>query len=202
MQALYLTPLRRTSTHGIPVANLQLRSYSIRNLEYVADFALRSAYYLGLAAKGPVPLPRITERWTVPRSVFVHKKSQENFERITVRRLIQILDGHPEVVQHWLAFVRKWQWYGVGMRADVWEHESLGVGERMDQQGEEVMEKGLSGSRWDLVVRRAGDENTEKEGIRRMLKKQGLEGPEAPPGLPQTDLEKLVGAPTEEFAKV
>lgn len=92
----------------------------------MADFALRAAYYLNLPARGPVPLPRITERWTVPRGNFVHKKSQENFERITMRRLIQIHDGHPETVQIWLAFIRKHAYYGVGMKANVWEHEKLG----------------------------------------------------------------------------
>lgn len=92
----------------------------------MADFALRAAYYLHLPARGPVPLPRITERWTVPRGNFVHKKSQENFERITMRRLIQIQDGHPETVEIWLAFIRKHAYYGVGMKANVWEHEKLG----------------------------------------------------------------------------
>jgi len=98
----------------------------VRNVEFFADFALRAAYYLGLPAAGPVPLPRITERWTVPRSNFIFKKSQENFERITLRRLIQLQDGHPETVEIWLAFVRKHAYYGVGMKANVWQHEKLG----------------------------------------------------------------------------
>lgn len=124
--AAYRTPLRHKATHGIPVASLQLRSYSVRNLEFFADFALRAAFYLNLPASGPVPLPKITERWTMPRSNFVHKKSQENFERITRRRLITIMDGEKSAVEVWLAFLRKWQFYGVGMKANVWEFEGLG----------------------------------------------------------------------------
>ena len=127
VQAIYFRPLRRKAKYGLPCCDLQIRSYSVRNLEFMADFALRAAYYLHLPARGPVPLPRITERWTVPRSSFVHKKSQENFERITMRRLIQILDGHPETVEIWLAFLRKHAYYGVGMKANVWEHEKLGT---------------------------------------------------------------------------
>ena len=57
----------------------------------------------------------------------MHKKSQENFERITLRRMIQIQDGHPETVQTWLAFLKKHAFYGVGMKANVWEHEDLGT---------------------------------------------------------------------------
>lgn len=140
----------------MPSADLQLRSYSVRNLEFFADFALRAAYYLNLPAKGPVPLPRITERWTVPRSNFVHKKSQENFERITMRRLIQIQDGHPEVVQIWLGFLQKYAYYGVGMKANVWEYSSLDVAKEMDANADKLKETvdkrfALFGKRQDLA---------------------------------------------------
>lgn len=124
--AAFRTPYKHTPQHGIPVAQLQLRSYSVRNLEVMAEFALRVAYYLKLAATGPAPLPRRIERWTTIRSNFVHKKSQENFERITMKRLITVYDGHPDVVELWLACLRKWQFYGVGMKANVWSFEELG----------------------------------------------------------------------------
>ena len=155
MQLTYLKPLKRAPTHGVPAADLQLRSYSARNLEFFADFALRAAYYLNLPAKGPVPLPRITERWTVPRSNFVHKKSQENFERVTMRRLIQIQDSHPEAVAVWLGFLQKYAYYGVGMKANVWEYSGLEVGKEMDQTADQVQERvrerlGLFGRRRDL----------------------------------------------------
>ncbi|EON66640.1 hypothetical protein W97_05886 [Coniosporium apollinis CBS 100218] len=140
VQAVYLRPLRRAAQHGIPVCDLQLRTYSVRNMEFFADFALRAAYYLNLPAKGPIPLPRITERWTVPRSNFVHKKSQENFERITLRRLIQIQDGHPETVRVWLGYLQKHAYYGVGMKANVFEFEGLDVGKDMEAETERQRE--------------------------------------------------------------
>lgn len=127
VQAVYLKPLRRNATYGHPSCDLQLRSYSVRNLEFFADFALRAAYYLKLPAYGPVPLPRIIERWTVPRSSFIFKKSQENFERRTVRRLIQIKDGHPDTVELWLAFLKKHAYHGVGMKANIWDYSALGT---------------------------------------------------------------------------
>jgi small subunit ribosomal protein S10 len=125
VRAVNMRPFRRSPLHGVPTCDLQLRTYSIRNLLLFADFAVRAAYYMGLAARGPIPLPRITERWTVPRSNFIFKKSQENFERITMRRLIQIQDGHPDVVKAWLAFLAKHQYHGVGMKANIWEYEDL-----------------------------------------------------------------------------
>ncbi|KAG5930685.1 mitochondrial 37S ribosomal protein rsm10 [Claviceps africana] len=128
LQSIHLKPLKREAKFGIPSCDLQLRSFSIQPLEFFSDFALRAAYYLGLPAYGPVPLPRLTERWTVPKSHFIFKKAQENFERVTLRRLIQIKDGHPETVQLWLAYLRKHQFYGVGMKANVWEFGPTGVG--------------------------------------------------------------------------
>ncbi|KAF6794250.1 hypothetical protein CSOJ01_13729 [Colletotrichum sojae] len=147
VQALYLQPLRREAPWGIPSCDLQLRSFSLRNLEFFADFALRAAYYLKLPAFGPVPLPRITERWTVPRSSFIFKKSQENFERITLRRLIQIRDGNPETVQLWLAFLQKHAYYGIGMKANVWEFGRLGLSKSMDAAPEDVAK--AAESKWE-----------------------------------------------------
>ncbi|KAI4868929.1 30S ribosomal protein S10, mitochondrial [Hypoxylon rubiginosum] len=140
VQALYLQPLRREAPYGVPTCDLQLRSFSIPNLEFFCDFALRAAYYLNLPAFGPVPLPRITERWTVPRSHFIFKKSQENFERITRRRLIQIRDGHPESVQIWLAYLQKHAYYGIGMKANVWDFGSVDVGKKMDAEAKSLQE--------------------------------------------------------------
>ncbi|VCU38798.1 Bgt-5294 [Blumeria graminis f. sp. tritici] len=132
VQAAYLGPLRRKVTYGIPVCDLQLRSYSVRNLEFMADVALRAAYFLDLPASGPVALPRIIERWTVPKAHFIHKKIQQNYERKTLRRLIQIKDGDSEVVRLWLGFLRKHAYYGVGMKANVWEFCGLDVAKDMD----------------------------------------------------------------------
>lgn len=133
IQALHLKPLKREAELGLPACDLQLRSYSLQPLEFFCDFALRAAYYLGLPASGPVPLPRITQRWTVPKSHFIFKKAQENFERITLRRMIQIKDGNPETVQMWLAYLRKHQYWGVGMKANMWEFSEMGADKIMDQ---------------------------------------------------------------------
>lgn len=138
LQAIYLKPLKRQAMYRVPACDLQLRSYSVRNLEFFADFALRAAYYLGIPASGPVPLPRIIERWTVPRSSFIFKKSQENFERITMRRLIQIQDANTEIVEIWLAFLQKHAYHGIGMKANVWQYEKLGVGKTMDAELEHL----------------------------------------------------------------
>lgn len=136
--AAFHRPLKHQPKYDIPTCELHLRSYSVRNLEFMADFALRAAFYLKLPAVGPIPLPKQRERWTMPRSNFVHKKSQENFERITYKRLLQIKDGHRDTVEVWLSFLRRHQFYGVGMKANIWDYESLDVAENMDKQTDDV----------------------------------------------------------------
>jgi small subunit ribosomal protein S10 len=52
----------------------------------------------GASVRGPVPLPNRVERFTVLRSPFVHKKSREQFELKTHKRLVDILDCPPQTV--------------------------------------------------------------------------------------------------------
>ncbi|KAL7771512.1 hypothetical protein CFE70_001458 [Pyrenophora teres f. teres 0-1] len=166
VRAIHLRPLRRTPTHGVPTCDLQLRTYNIRGLVLFADFAVRAAYYMGLCARGPIPLPRITERWTVPRSNFIFKKSQENFERVTMRRLIQIQDGHPDVVKAWLAFLAKHQYHGVGMKANVWEFEGLQSARR--KVVEETDEVDVARRREGAVLKKV-EEILGREGFRESM---------------------------------
>ncbi|KAG0818244.1 hypothetical protein G6F29_002459 [Rhizopus arrhizus] len=118
-------PKRVSPTHDIPVCNLQFRGYLPQQLDFYADFARRAAYHLGMPCSGTIPLPTQTSRWTVIKSPFVHKKSQENFERKTHKRLLQIKDAHPEVVDRWLKYLTMNAPAGVGLRATKFEFESL-----------------------------------------------------------------------------
>ncbi|RMD42912.1 hypothetical protein DV735_g2198, partial [Chaetothyriales sp. CBS 134920] len=167
---------RHAAEIGLPTASLQLRSYSLRNLEFYADFAMRAAYYLGLAARGPNPLPRRRERWTVLRSNFIFKKSQENFERITHKRLITILDGEASAVETWLAFVRKHQFYGVGLKANVWAWEGLDVARDMDARYESSEVKTALEEKMALF----GFADTSPLSLPKLIERQGHRGVGAP----------------------
>ena len=48
--------------------------------------------------RGPVPLPTRIERFTVNRSPHIDKKSREQFEMRTHKRLIEITDWTPQTV--------------------------------------------------------------------------------------------------------
>lgn len=52
----------------------------------------------GAKVSGPIPLPTRINRWTVLRSPHVDKKSREQFEVRTHKRLMDILDPTPQTV--------------------------------------------------------------------------------------------------------
>ncbi|ANB10980.1 mitochondrial 37S ribosomal protein RSM10 [Sugiyamaella lignohabitans] len=128
----HYAPIKHKLTHGHRVADVHLRSFTTQNLDFYADFLLRVAFYLRIPVKGVTPLPNKTEKWTVIRSPFAHAKSKENFQRITHKRLIQLYDANPEVVQVFLATAREYSIGGVGVKATLYHKEGLGVIDKLD----------------------------------------------------------------------
>lgn len=125
------TPIK--PKHNIHVATLHLRSHtdSLPELTFFTSFALRSARALGLASTGAISLPTKTSLFTTPRSPFAHKKSQQNFWRKEHKRAIKLFDGTPQVVNAWLAFLRKEAMGGVGMKAQIFSYQEVGWGQKM-----------------------------------------------------------------------
>ncbi|KZT35975.1 ribosomal protein S10, partial [Sistotremastrum suecicum HHB10207 ss-3] len=107
--------------HGQPAALLHLRSYHPSLLNLFIHFAAHSAEALGIPLSRPVSLPTQRSLWTVPRSPFVHKKSQENFERKTHKRLLKAWDTNPGVIDKWMRYLQRHSLAGVGMRVVKWE---------------------------------------------------------------------------------
>ncbi|KAH3660518.1 hypothetical protein OGAPHI_007104 [Ogataea philodendri] len=129
----YYAPLKHEVKHGHLKAEIVFKAFEPANLEFIADFALRVAYYLGLPATGPLPLRKRTERWTVIKSPFVHAKTKENFERHTHGRKIKIWDADNEVIDIMLSVLQKHSMWGVGMKCNMYVQEPLGMGKAMQK---------------------------------------------------------------------
>jgi len=69
--------------------------------------------------------------------------------------------------------VKKHVWYGVGMKADVFEWEGEDVVKRMDED-EEAVQVGMKKVDWELFGRRKGLESEEEVG--KLLAQQGFAG--------------------------
>ena len=77
---------------------IRLKAYDYRTLDQSAREIVDTARRTGARIAGPVPLPTRKERWTVLRSPHVDKKSREQFEIRTHKRLLDIIEPTGETV--------------------------------------------------------------------------------------------------------
>lgn len=136
-------PQLHPRTHDIPVANVHFRSHHVRLLDLFTHFASHAATALGIPTSNVVYLPTQRRLWTVIRSPFAHKKSQENFERKVHKRAIKAWDADPEVVEQWIKYIRLHGMGGVGIKVTRWEHLPIGVGRTMLEGVELELDKTL-----------------------------------------------------------
>ena len=71
---------------------IRLKAYDYRLLDQSAQEIVDTAKRTGAGIAGPIPLPTRINRYTVLRGPFVDKKSREQFEVRTHKRLLDILD--------------------------------------------------------------------------------------------------------------
>ena len=77
---------------------IRLKAYDHRVLDQSAQRIVDTAERTGSRVVGPVPLPTRIERFTVRRSPFIDKDSQEHFEVRTHKRLIDVLDPDSKTI--------------------------------------------------------------------------------------------------------
>ena len=77
---------------------IRLKAYDHRILDQSTREIVDTAKRTGADVAGPIPLPTVINRWTVLRSPHVDKKSREQFEMRTHKRLIDILEPTPDTV--------------------------------------------------------------------------------------------------------
>lgn len=80
----------------------------------------------------------------MPKSPFVHKKSQENFQRKEHKRAIKVYDASRASVDLWLRYLKQHAVGGVGVRAEVYEWIEVGqVGREMQALEGELAGEGV-----------------------------------------------------------
>jgi small subunit ribosomal protein S10 len=77
---------------------IRLKAYDHRVLDRSATEIVNIAKRTGARVSGPVPLPTTISRYTVLRSPHVDKKSREQFEIRTHKRMVDILEPTPQTV--------------------------------------------------------------------------------------------------------
>ena len=77
---------------------IRLKAYDQRILDQSVGEIVETARRTGARVVGPIPLPTRKNRYTVLRSPHVDKKSREQFEIRTHKRLLDILEPTPNTV--------------------------------------------------------------------------------------------------------
>lgn len=77
---------------------IRLKAFDHRQLDASAKEIVSTAKRTGADVRGPIPLPTRIERFTVNRSPHVNKKSREQFEVRTHKRILDIVDPTPQTV--------------------------------------------------------------------------------------------------------
>jgi len=77
---------------------IRLNAFDHRALDQSAGEIVNTAQRTGASVRGPIPLPTRIEKFTVLRSPHVNKKSREQFEIRTHKRVLDIVDPTPQTV--------------------------------------------------------------------------------------------------------
>ena len=77
---------------------IRLKAFDHRILDQSTAEIVTTAKRTGAAVRGPIPLPTKIDKYTVLRSPHVDKKSREQFEIRTHRRLLDIIDPTQQTV--------------------------------------------------------------------------------------------------------
>ena len=77
---------------------IKLKSYDHNLVDKSAEKIVKTVKSTGAVVTGPIPLPTHKKIFTVLRSPHVNKKSREQFEIRTHKRVLDIIDPTPETV--------------------------------------------------------------------------------------------------------
>jgi len=81
-----------------PKIRIKLRAYDHKVIDNSTKQIIETALRYGAEVLGPVPLPTEIHKYTVNRSSFIHKDAREQFEMRVHKRLIDIINVNPKVI--------------------------------------------------------------------------------------------------------
>ncbi|MBL7053906.1 30S ribosomal protein S10 [Patescibacteria group bacterium] len=82
-----------------PKIRIKVKSYDHRIIDEAIKNIIESLKHLDAKIIGPIFLPTEKRKYTVLRSSFVHKDSRDQYEKRTHKRLIDIIDFNPKVIE-------------------------------------------------------------------------------------------------------
>src|SRR3990167_11006877 len=78
---------------------IRVRAYEYKILDLSVKQIIDTALRYDATVQGPIPLPTEIKKYTVNRSAFVYKNAREQFEMRIHKRLIDILNPTPKIME-------------------------------------------------------------------------------------------------------
>ena len=91
---------KKSSKKEEPISKLRIRvmAYEYKVLDLSVKQIIDTALRYDATIVGPIPLPTEIKKWTVNRSPFVYKDAREQFEMRIHRRVIDIINPSPKIM--------------------------------------------------------------------------------------------------------
>lgn len=77
---------------------IKIKAFDHKIVDQSAKQIIETVERYGAEVVGPIPLPTHTQKFTVNRSTFVHKDAREQFEMRTHKRVIDIFNPAPKII--------------------------------------------------------------------------------------------------------
>jgi small subunit ribosomal protein S10 len=86
-------------TDAISKLRIRVRAYEYKILDLSVRQIIDTALRYDAKVEGPIPLPTEIKKYTVNRSAFIYKNAREQFEMRIHKRLIDILNPTPKIME-------------------------------------------------------------------------------------------------------
>ncbi len=84
---------------GISKLRIRVRAYEYKILDVSVRQIIDTALRYDAQVVGPIPLPTEIKKYTVNRAAFVYKNAREQFEMRIHKRLIDIINPNPKIIE-------------------------------------------------------------------------------------------------------
>ncbi len=95
------TVAHKTDSAAAPATQrirIKIKAYDHKVIDLSVRQIVDTAVRYGAELRGPIPLPTETKKYTVNRSTFVHKDAREQFEMRVHKRLMDIINPTPQLI--------------------------------------------------------------------------------------------------------
>ena len=93
------TPKLATKSEAISKLRIRISAYESKILDASVRQIVDTAIRYDVKVLGPIPLPTEIKKYTVNRASFVYKNAREQFEMRMHKRLIDIINPLPKVIE-------------------------------------------------------------------------------------------------------